>query len=352
MTPRAYPMAGWLSSITDQPLKPVTPETLSRQCQYNLRKLANVFEAIDHAAEVWLDLELQDSLKKRVNQSSTNQARSTMKPLVTHNQTKRSIESINEVITSISSLEYFRFWTAAWAYADRQWSTAGATCSSVLPLLQLWSEALPILDSTSHELVNSESDELRSAYSAAVVKVQSFESLAIMWLELDPTFIIPESTAISNLLRAKIQAKNRNSPEVVAEMIRTQAGLTAITFIVTIGASVLSGVAWKLDAPTPGTTHDSDFWTLVQSSVMQLLGLFTAIYPLYKRSSGPPWVWALILTTTGAICSIAAIPMFLYVGSFWSSVVSFFGIAAQAVVILQLSLLAVQASVKPRIKKD
>lgn len=112
------------------------------------------------------------------------------------------------------------------------------------------------------------------------------------------------------------------------------------------------GVAWKFGTSGPGIVEEMDFWTQIQSSLMQLLGLFTAIYPLYRVSSGPPWIWALVFVTAGAICSIAAVPTFLFLRPFWSSILSFFGAAAQAVVTLQLSLLAMEPSVQPGVKQD
>jgi hypothetical protein len=80
---------------------------------------------------------------------------------------------------------------------------------------------------------------------------------------------------------------------------------------------------------------------------MQLLGLFTTIYPLQRRSTKAAWLWAIAFSIVGSICSIGAVPLYLYVPVMWSALVSFFGSAAQALVALQLALLAETIEMKP-----
>jgi hypothetical protein len=87
--------------------------------------------------------------------------------------------------------------------------------------------------------------------------------------------------------------------------------------------------AWQQASNSIGTTHDVDFWLLIQSSMLQLLGLFTAMFPIYKRSPAHAWRWAQALTVLGALCSLGSIPLYNYAPTMWSALVSLFG-SAQA----------------------
>jgi len=74
--------------------------------------------------------------------------------------------------------------------------------------------------------------------------------------------------------------------------------------------------------------------------MLQLLGLFTTIYPMPKRTTATAWLWAQVFTILGSMCAIAAIPVYLYVSTIWSAFVSFIGSAAQGLMALQLALIA------------
>lgn len=73
---------------------------------------------------------------------------------------------------------------------------------------------------------------------------------------------------------------------------------------------------------------------------MQLLGIFTAMFPIYKRAKSHTWIWAQAFTIFGALCSILSIPLYLYAPTMWSALFSFFGSAAQAVMALLIALMA------------
>jgi hypothetical protein len=83
-----------------------------------------------------------------------------------------------------------------------------------------------------------------------------------------------------------------------------------------------------------GTTNDADFWFLIQSTIVQLLGL--VVSALIERKSGglPKWRWALPTAIAGA-CSIIAIPLYLVVPTEWSSFLSLVAGATQSFMILQ-----------------
>jgi hypothetical protein len=121
--------------------------------------------------------------------------------------------------------------------------------------------------------------------------------------------------------------------------------LSAIVSIVTLLAALLLGPAWPRSLPDPGSTDDSGFWFLLQNSIMQLLGLFTAVFPIHHGFFGAAGHWAMLFAATGSLNAIAAIPAYLYLPTFWSGLFSFIGVAAQAFIALQFSLLTSSAPI-------
>ena len=77
---------------------------------------------------------------------------------------------------------------------------------------------------------------------------------------------------------------------------------------------------------------------------MQLLGLFTSLLPVYRKTAQHaflwPKTWTLALTAVGFMCTVSAIPLYLLAPIFWGRFVSFIGTACQACLALQLALFA------------
>jgi hypothetical protein len=116
---------------------------------------------------------------------------------------------------------------------------------------------------------------------------------------------------------------------------------STLTFIVPTLAlcSVIPAVvAWNHGDLAIGTTHDSDFWQTVSSSILQLLSLITFIWPTLKDPglSQLTWVWIWMLAGFSAICAIISVPVYLVEPTILSFVISFAGNLAQAVVQLQV----------------
>jgi hypothetical protein len=107
--------------------------------------------------------------------------------------------------------------------------------------------------------------------------------------------------------------------------------------------------AWQRSPDLAGSTADADFWLLLQSSAMQLLGLFTAVYPLWASIKTASWRWMQILIILGCACALAAVPIYVRLPTMWSAVVSFLGTAAQAYMTLQLALVGATTS-EPRLE--
>jgi FtsH-binding integral membrane protein len=114
----------------------------------------------------------------------------------------------------------------------------------------------------------------------------------------------------------------------------------AIVSAVTVASMVPMIFAWQRSSNSTGSTADVDFWLLIQTSVLQLLGLFTTIYPMPKHSTATAWLWAIVFTVLGSVCVFAAIPVYLYISTMWSAFSSFIGSAAQLSMTLQLALIA------------
>jgi len=115
-----------------------------------------------------------------------------------------------------------------------------------------------------------------------------------------------------------------------------------MTSLVTFASTIPLIFAWYHSQPVVGTTSDPDFFFLIQKSIMQVLGIFTTMYPVSRNNaaSRAPWYWALFFTVVGTACAVAAPFMYPYLPTFWSGFVSFAGTVAQVAMAVQLVLLA------------
>lgn len=116
--------------------------------------------------------------------------------------------------------------------------------------------------------------------------------------------------------------------------------MIAVTILATMIAFVPLVLAWRASTNIPGTTEDADFYLLLQTAIMQLLGIFTALYPSTKGRNITAWIWAQAFAIGGALCTVGSVPMYLYLPTMWSALASFFGAVAQVVTTLQLALMS------------
>lgn len=129
-------------------------------------------------------------------------------------------------------------------------------------------------------------------------------------------------------------------PEPVNVGIRSDSMQSTLTFIlptVSLLAIIPATLAWRHGESAPGSTHDSNFWQAVSSSIMQLLSLVIFIWPTSSnpRLSQLTWFWIWLLAGFSATCAIVSVPVYLVYPTIWSFVVAFAGVLAQAVVLLQ-----------------
>jgi hypothetical protein len=84
---------------------------------------------------------------------------------------------------------------------------------------------------------------------------------------------------------------------------------------------------------------DSDFYQAIAGSALQLLGLFTFMFPIlnYPRLSRMDWFWAWILAGFSALCAVASVPLYLFLPpTTWSFLIGFAGAVAQTLIQLQV----------------
>jgi hypothetical protein len=101
-------------------------------------------------------------------------------------------------------------------------------------------------------------------------------------------------------------------------------------------------LAWSHSDYIAGSAKDADFWWLVQSTIMQVLGLLTLSVPIWQGSKLPSqnWFWTWLFIGIAALATILAIPLYLYAPVAYSSTLVFLATASQSFVVLQLALAA------------
>ncbi|KAI1372932.1 hypothetical protein F4677DRAFT_448964 [Hypoxylon crocopeplum] len=127
----------------------------------------------------------------------------------------------------------------------------------------------------------------------------------------------------------------------VFQLSSQAAALMSINSVATILSLIPMGFAWSKSTGDPGSTDDPDFYQLMSGAAMQILGLYTAVWTVHKRSQDNPNAWrrALFLTAGGVACACAAVPLYIFVPTMWSAFASFFATAFQAGVTLELALM-------------
>ncbi|KAI1088470.1 hypothetical protein F5B19DRAFT_471112 [Rostrohypoxylon terebratum] len=113
-------------------------------------------------------------------------------------------------------------------------------------------------------------------------------------------------------------------------------------------STIPAGIALIKGTNAPGSTDDPDFWWLVQSVAMQLLGLVLAVcnVPQKPTEKSTAWTSALCLTAFGMSCTCASIPTYLFLSTSWSNFMSSGATMSQIIVMLELTLMADHSKIK------
>jgi hypothetical protein len=114
--------------------------------------------------------------------------------------------------------------------------------------------------------------------------------------------------------------------------------LTFLVPTVCLLSCIPAAIAWTHTTPSIGTIDDANFYQLLSSAVMQLLGLPTLVWPtvFHVQLAKMTWFWTWILAGASACCTVVAVLVYLWLPTGWSGILSFSGGAAQALVVLQL----------------
>jgi len=105
------------------------------------------------------------------------------------------------------------------------------------------------------------------------------------------------------------QANDLNTPtsKAVEAYPHSRSVIATLSFLVPticLLSCIPAGLAWSHTPSTVGAYNDGNFYQLVSSSAMQLLGIGTLIWPTLfsTRLSRTSWIWSCVLTGTGIIC--------------------------------------------------
>jgi hypothetical protein len=151
-----------------------------------------------------------------------------------------------------------------------------------------------------------------------------------------------DSRRNSNISQASSD-RRRGSPTVVARARETSSGglISTLSFIVPticLLSCIPIALAWTHSPRKVGTIHDANFYQLIAGSLVQLLSLATLLWPTLFHStfSGYYWLWTWILAVFSGVCAIISVPLYVFLPTAWSMAVSFGGMIAQALIVLQI----------------
>lgn len=127
-----------------------------------------------------------------------------------------------------------------------------------------------------------------------------------------------------------VQAYN-NAPDISAT-------LSFLVPTVSLLSCIPAALAWYNSPPQNGTPHDANFYQLISSNIMQLLGLFLMIWPTAAHTKLAQFarVWTWVLAGASACFTAMAVPLYLCLPTGWSALLSFGGSIAQVLILLQL----------------
>ena len=124
--------------------------------------------------------------------------------------------------------------------------------------------------------------------------------------------------------------------------------MRAIFLFTTLVAIIPGYLAWVSAPHLRGTTNDADFWSLLQGSIIQIQSILVIVVSIWTREdlSFKGWFWTWVFLALSCFCPVAAVPLYVYVPTEWSTAVSFLGAVAQGFMVLQSSFTKTKAKEK------
>jgi hypothetical protein len=136
---------------------------------------------------------------------------------------------------------------------------------------------------------------------------------------------------------------NRSSSHSPNATIEQQNARPALAFIVPVTCAISAIPAFFASAYAenkPGGKKDPDFFQLLASGLIQLLGIFTAFWPIYKklRPDRVAWIKSCTLAAISVCFTFAAVPLYLLISTTWGGLSLLAGSFVQSFLQLQLFL--------------
>lgn len=102
-----------------------------------------------------------------------------------------------------------------------------------------------------------------------------------------------------------------------------------------------------------GPTADADFWYLIQSNIMAVLGSPIMVIPLFRSSWFSPanslmWTFSI----SGLIASVVSIAVYPLLNTGWSSLIAFLESIMSASSVMVVTQASARASVVEKVKQD
>ena len=115
--------------------------------------------------------------------------------------------------------------------------------------------------------------------------------------------------------------------------------LSLLVFLITIPTTALG---WQYSPHQPGTTRDADFWFLVQSSCMTILGFAVLAVPIWRTEAfsinARFWIWGLLIAAS--LCVALSPLVYIFGPTEWSQCMSIISGIFQVFLTLQIALVA------------
>ena len=166
------------------------------------------------------------------------------------------------------------------------------------------------------------------------------------WWYVGSFFLSPSFTHISKISDRQPpepgpEFKDKDPKNVVDAFAPTwvQTTLTFLVPAISLLSCIPAALSFVSATNEIGTARDADFFQLISSSAMAVLGLLTMTIPTFSRKTKlgkMAWFWTWILAGFSGVCAIVSIPLYLAIPTQWSAAVAFSGSVAQGLVTLQL----------------
>jgi hypothetical protein len=88
----------------------------------------------------------------------------------------------------------------------------------------------------------------------------------------------------------------------------------------------------------PISRKDADFWQLVSNSIVQISSVISMVISMYQATklTKEAWAWAWVLAAFSTCSACVRMPLYLYLSTKWSRVVSIAGTVPQSYITLLL----------------